>query len=312
MDIERLREYIVLAHRLNFTLAAHDLHMSQPTLSNHIKALETEVESTLIERVPGDIARLTPAGQKFLTMAQTVVRTYDETIDAIKAMSHTITGKIRIRTPRHEFSHPFLEYAHEFEIQHPDVDVILSPWTADDGYDDVASNRVDFAYVGQGKVIDGICSDDPFIKLVTFAEQEALVWMDKNDPLATKDILTIHDLDGRCIGIPANQKNETWIINDSTLAIEGGIEISFDEKYCDSLEDFVMNKIDSNDLFLVHHSMIELPAFEMREDRIFKSTTPPLIFRMSVAYTDNDDNPALSAFVQFLREKYAANKASEA
>ncbi len=307
MDIERLREYIVLAHRLNFTLAAHDLHLSQPTLSNHIKALESEVESTLIERVPGDIARLTPAGQKFLTMAQTVVKTYNETIEAIKMMTHTITDKIRIRTPRHEFSQPFLEYVHEFEMQHPDVDVILSPWVPEDGYDDVASDRVDFAYVGQGIVTDGVCSDDPAIKLVTFAEQEALVWMDKNDPLAAKDTFTIRDLDGRCIGIPANQKNETWILNDSTLAEEGGIEISFDEKYCDSLEDFVMNKID-DDLFILQQSMAELPVLIIREDRIIRHFTPPLMSRMSLAYTDNNNSPTLTAFVQFMREKYAASK----
>ena len=40
MKIESLYEYIVLAHYLNFTTAASNLHTSQPNLSKHISELE--------------------------------------------------------------------------------------------------------------------------------------------------------------------------------------------------------------------------------------------------------------------------------
>jgi DNA-binding transcriptional LysR family regulator len=43
MDIEYLREFIILARYLNFTATAEMLHTTQPTLSRHISSIESEV-----------------------------------------------------------------------------------------------------------------------------------------------------------------------------------------------------------------------------------------------------------------------------
>ena len=40
MKIELLREFVALAHYGSFRAASEKLFVSQPTLSNHIKALE--------------------------------------------------------------------------------------------------------------------------------------------------------------------------------------------------------------------------------------------------------------------------------
>lgn len=82
MDVERLREFLVFARKMNFTTAAAELHMAQPNLSKHIRALENEVGTTLVIRGGlGAANTLTPAGIRFREFAETMVFAYDELVD---------------------------------------------------------------------------------------------------------------------------------------------------------------------------------------------------------------------------------------
>ncbi|GAA4158608.1 LysR family transcriptional regulator [Shinella granuli] len=50
MDERRLEAFLVLAQELNFTRAAHQLNMTQSTLSAAMKALESELDVVLFDR----------------------------------------------------------------------------------------------------------------------------------------------------------------------------------------------------------------------------------------------------------------------
>lgn len=63
MDIEYLREFVTFSRLMNFSRAAKQLHISQPTLSNHIAAIEAEVGSVLVGR--STPLRLTQSGRVF-------------------------------------------------------------------------------------------------------------------------------------------------------------------------------------------------------------------------------------------------------
>ena len=60
MTLRQLEYLLAVAQTGSFTEAASHLHVSQPTLSQQIRALEAEIGGALVERLPRG-ARPTPA-----------------------------------------------------------------------------------------------------------------------------------------------------------------------------------------------------------------------------------------------------------
>lgn len=69
LNPEQLRTFVVAAERLNFTQAAQVLHISQPTVSQHIRELESHLGVSLFER-RGRGMSLTQAGERLRPMAK--------------------------------------------------------------------------------------------------------------------------------------------------------------------------------------------------------------------------------------------------
>ena len=69
MDLRQLSYVVAVVDHGGFTRAAEALHVAQPSLSQAIKALETEVGFALFDRV-GRQVRLTAAGRALLPAAR--------------------------------------------------------------------------------------------------------------------------------------------------------------------------------------------------------------------------------------------------
>ncbi len=76
MEIQSLRDFIVLVECRNFTHAAERLHLTQPTLSKHIAAMEKEMGCTLLNRSRRTV-ELTKEGELLAAAAIQIVEAYD-------------------------------------------------------------------------------------------------------------------------------------------------------------------------------------------------------------------------------------------
>lgn len=313
MNIEHLREFIELARLLNFTAAARTMHVSQPALSNHIRLLEKETGVSLVERSLDTGARITPAGQRFLDCASRVVGDIDSTISQMREIQRDVTGRIVIRSPRNEYCIPLLDYIHEFRHAHPNVDVVLSPWIDTDGMADVASGVVDCVYVGYGEVPgynsgsrDEPTADERSVRFVTYADTEIMLWVDSHDALSS-GLGDGQALRGREVIIPANQKRDSWVLGINAVEDRLGISVSICERYCDSLEDLLLDKIQPGDVMLCDANLLKMPALRLRPDRVSVPFDPPLFMPTSLAYMercDDDDGLALRMFIDFLSREH--------
>ncbi|MEU1022315.1 LysR family transcriptional regulator, partial [Streptomyces sp. NPDC005904] len=76
MQFQQLHYFVAVAETRHFTRAAEKVHVSQPSLSQQIRALEKELGAELFSRARGNIT-LTDAGEALLPLARRILADAD-------------------------------------------------------------------------------------------------------------------------------------------------------------------------------------------------------------------------------------------
>ena len=93
MQLDQLRYFVAVAEELHFRRAAERLHISQPPLSFHIKALEQEVGTQLLSRNTRHVS-VTEAGAAFLLRAKRILSDVVEATEEVKRISTGRAGSL--------------------------------------------------------------------------------------------------------------------------------------------------------------------------------------------------------------------------
>ena len=301
MNTEHMAEFAELAHDLNFTAAAKRLNITQPALSNHIQGLERECGCLLVERGGRAKPRLTPAGQVFLDLCTEMLGAFGRTMPRIKELGHELEGRVTVRTPRNEYSFPFIDYLFEFRKENPSIDVAMLPWSPADGVDDVLSGDVDLAYIGHASGLHSF--GDKTLALVPYCRTQLYLWAEETNPLAHKKSLSPEDLDGKTVLIPANAKRKSWLLCLEAFQERTGAKVRVEERYCDSIEDLIMSKAGHGDLMLCDENSLKFAAYRLREHHVALPFDPPCHAAISMGYDAETSNAALLHLVEFLEAK---------
>ena len=95
IDLMRLKAFIFAAESLSFSEAAKQLHITQPTVSHHIKTLEKTLSVELFTR-SGHTLKLTEAGRLLLPFAHDLVHQANEVQEMMASLQQEIVGHLRI------------------------------------------------------------------------------------------------------------------------------------------------------------------------------------------------------------------------
>ena len=95
MDLGQLEAYLRVAEHRNFSRAAEDLGLTQPSVTARIQTLERDLGESLFER-NGRGVRLTEVGEAFLPHAQRVLKALHDGQDAVQSLRQLELGTLRL------------------------------------------------------------------------------------------------------------------------------------------------------------------------------------------------------------------------
>lgn len=121
MELRKLKYFAKVAELSSFSEAAKVLNITQSTLSQQIKQLEDELESSLFIRDNRHVT-LTDVGQAYLPTVQKILADADQSLDLIRNVKGLVSGDLNIGTT-YTFSPILGEMVMAFSKQYPGIHI---------------------------------------------------------------------------------------------------------------------------------------------------------------------------------------------
>lgn len=189
MDIRQIETFVEVVRLESFSKAAEKLFITQPTVSNHITALEKEVGSDLIDR-SGRLFRITPTGQILYEHAEKIIDQINNAKYEIDAYDQGLQGKISILSSSIPREYILPDLIKSFLEEHPKISFSLQGSDSKEAIKKILTYENDFAIVGK-------MNDNPkldFVKLVKdssvlIVPNDKFEHLDNGDTVKFEDIL---------------------------------------------------------------------------------------------------------------------------
>lgn len=188
MKLEYLREFLVLAQCLNFSLAAEKLYITQSGLSRHISALERYFGVPFFLRTTQSVA-LTEEGRIFLEKAAAIVAELDALRGRFLRCDGAAEQSLRIGLPQFAMTDYLGALPRRFEQTHPEVRLSYFAGSPEQNLDALFRGDVDVILIAHV----------PFegaekLTFHDFYEEPLIVLMPDDHPLAGQKQITCSEL----------------------------------------------------------------------------------------------------------------------
>ncbi len=137
-----LRTFIAVADAGSYSAAAEALHMTQPAVSQQIKALEEQLGATRLFRRVGKRMVPTHAGEELLANARDLVQMAERAEQSILALRGQVAGRVVIGCTSSSGERLLPGLLNEFHSQFPAVSLELLVASADELLDGLSERRV--------------------------------------------------------------------------------------------------------------------------------------------------------------------------
>ena len=172
MDFRQLEAFIRVVEQASFTKAADDMHISQPSVSTYITALEKELETVLINRST-KVMSTTLAGERFLEKAKEMMAIKRESVEMLKKLTGDISGEIRVLASSVPALYILPKIFAGFHALYPSITFKMSQADTSEVVQGISSFKADLGFAGS-TLADKKC------EFVEFAD-ETLVFIAPNN-----------------------------------------------------------------------------------------------------------------------------------
>lgn len=200
--LQQLRGFCSTVQTGSISKGAEKLFLSQPSVSLQIKALESELDTTLFER-RGPKLELTHDGQTLFEIAQPLVESFNTLKEDFEARRDSVErGRLDIAAGGSTIQYVLPAYVETFIKAHPGIDLKLNNVTGREGLELLRSGGVDFCV---GPLLD-IPEDIEFHPIVAY---DPLVITQKGHELAKRKRVTPKDISKYPLILPPRHLS-TW------------------------------------------------------------------------------------------------------
>lgn len=293
MTFTQIGYFLQVARTLNFSEAAIQLHITQPTLSRQIAAIEAELNIPLFIRSKRRL-KLTPAGNLLKEELANLMDSYQQIIERVERVSWGISGSLRIGVlDGHNISATLPPVVDYLEKNYPNIKLYMQRASFRELVDQLYEKKLDaiISYAFNTEEEADLIS-------ITLEEVRPALAIPKRHPLAKKDNITVADLKGETLVIVSEQESPGGVqLIRETCRQAGGFAPQF--HFVDTMEDATL-WVEAGvrcALFNTGMSIAHNPDIKVVE--VAELPTLPVL----LSWYRNNDNEALPLLTNYFSHK---------
>lgn len=205
MELRVLQYFLAVAREQNISSAAESLHLSQPTLSTQLKALEQELGKQLLIRGTKGSRKvlLTEEGMILRKRAEEILELVRMTENEISLSDEAVAGDVYIGTGESDMIRIFAKAAKKLQEMYPDIHYHILSGNAVFVQEHLDKGLVDFG------VVYGPVDTNIYSSIEIPIHDIWGVLMRKDSPLAKKECIQPQDLWDKPL-IVSSQESGGW------------------------------------------------------------------------------------------------------
>ena len=188
LTLHQLRTFRAVAEQLSFSAAAHELSISQPSVSYQVKELEAVLGLPLIDRL-GKRVRLTEAGEVLYEYARRTLTLLDEVALVMEQMRGIERGTLRVGASSTVGIYVIPLALGAFKKLHPNLALSLEIGARETLQERVKGSVLDLAVLS-------LPIADPDLESTPFMDDELVMVVPAGHPLAGRAGLTLRHFAG--------------------------------------------------------------------------------------------------------------------
>lgn len=183
MDTQSLQAFLAVAENASFSLAANQLHLTQPAVSKRIATLEKQLECKLFDRI-GKHVHLTEAGNALLPEARQILLDIRKAQRRINDLRGSVSGRLTMGISHHIGLHRLPPILREYSRRYPEVQLDIDFMDSEQAHKRILHGEMDLA------VITLSPSQEDQLQFIRVWEDTLTVAVAHDHPLAATPVVT--------------------------------------------------------------------------------------------------------------------------
>lgn len=274
MTINQLKYVLALNKHKNFTSAAENSLVSQPSLSTQIQKLEKELNTKIFDRSKKPI-ETTELGEKLVKQFQIIVSESLKVKDLINYQKNKIVGNLNIGISSTLESTILPLFIDKLFVKFPDLNIKFIVNKSELLYDSLKNNELDFV-IGLTPLNDNELTVKPLYY------EPILIVIPENIKKTNSTEIELSDIDTNCI-LVTNKENEFRSLIENIFP-----SCNYNEKFeNNSLETLVNLSLEGNGITLIPY-LNYLKLRDQEKTKVYKFKAPEPAREISVVFKNNN------------------------